>query len=422
MERFIHEQAPEIEEFPQQIGQLEQVEQAGRFSSFLDSCKGSFDKLTKMAAMTAILSGAVGDAYAHEDGSSARKERSDKAHIEQFQSKETQERLDDLLRINSICREHGLDFIDATSPSLAVHLPEGDVKKVIVHIGQMHAIEAYENSPRSVRNEIVDSQKKIYDILSQAHLKSDIPQVCLQEGLTTNEDVQEALNNEKTHGDYRAHILDIVLNPSVDIKKVVRAEIEAVELYSVKYKNSGLKDSTLFDMSRAIQKILLEEWVDDQTRNRLIKMRELIDDQVDNDVLIYSVGGALMAGKLEHVILKPAESKEENLKVRKKVFEDLGMPFDENEDFYTVINSLPREQKKVADSLISKYGLSKERERPVMDHAETALRQRNLVFVNFGLEHQFGDVFEEEQLRGDLKGVALIKINVESLEKVEAKK
>lgn len=422
MEKFIYQDIPEDilpEDVPHET--VNEAFESLNENTFFASCRRSVDRLAKIAAMTAILGGAVHESFAGDEKIGSKLEINNKKSTEQVQSSETQERIDDLQRINSICLEHGVDFIDATSPFSEVYLPKGEVKKVIVHIGQTHAIKAYEDSSRSDRDEVVESQKKIYDILSQAHLKSDEPQVCLQEGLSTEDEVQEALNDKKTHGEFRSHIVDIASDHSVDIELTIKAEIEAVARYSIRYKNSGLKDSTLFDMSRSIQKVLLEEKIDDTTRGRLIEIRELIDRQIDNDVLIYTVGGALMAGKLEHAIIKPAENQEENLRVAREVCKDIGIPFDENQDFYAVIDALPKTQREKAYSLISKYALTKERERPVMDHAEDALKKRKLIFVNFGQEHGLDDVLKEKQEKKRMDGVALIKVHIDRLEKVKNK-
>ena len=441
MERFNQEEISQVEELTEQVEQIQTfglsessvssdvLKTLETFESdknlpiaFLNSCRNALGRITKIAAMTAILSGTVGDVFARENKPETKSDGKNENTVEQVQSKEVQERTEDLIKINDICKEHGLDFIDATSPFLEVHLPKEGVKKVVVHIGQTHAIEAYEDSSRVDRKEVIESQKRIYDILRQAHLKSEKPQICLQEGFTTNEEVLESLNDEKTHGDFRTHALDIASNPSIDINATIKAEIKAVVHYSIINKNSGLKDAGLFDMSRSIQKILLEEKVNEQTRERLIQMNEFINDHVDTDVLIYTIGGALMAGKLEHAILKPAESEEENTNVAKKICKDIGVPFDENEGFYAVINKLPKAQKQKAYSLVSKYGLSKERERPVMNHAENALKQTKLVFINFGSDHRFEDVLEEEWSRDEMKGVALIKLDLNNFEKVDSRK
>jgi hypothetical protein len=56
-----------------------------------------------------------------------------------------------------------------------------------------------------------------------------------------------------------------------------------------------------------------------------------------------------------------------------------------------------------------------------MEHAEEALKKRKLVFINFGKVHGFEDVFEEKQAKDDMEHVALIKIDLERLEKVKSK-
>lgn len=426
MEKFISQEA--FEQVPEQTsiedvhgGMYENRKESPEQDTFLTSCRRSMHKIAKIAAMTAILGGAVSESSARENDTDSKLNKGNKDSIEKVQPREAQERVDDLLKINAICREYGVDFIDATSPFLEVHLPKRDVKKVMIHIGQTHSIKAFENESKRGRDEIVESQKKIYDILSQAHLKSDTPPICLQEGLSTKSDVEEALNNQKTHGVFREHMLQMASDHSVDIEKIIKVEIEAVARYSIKYKDSGLKDSTLFDMSRSVQKILLEEKIDNHTRDRLVQAQEIIDKHIDHEVLVYTVGGALIAGKLEHAIIHPAESKEENAKVARKICEDLGIPYDENEDFYEVVDSLPKAQRDKAYLLVSKYGLSKERERPVMEHAEEALKKRKLVFINFGKVHGFEDVFEEKQAKDDMEHVALIKIDLERLEKVKSK-
>lgn len=427
MEKFINQEA--FGQVPERTltevgyeGMYESREESPDQDTFLTSCRRSIHKIAKIAAMTAILGGAVSESSARENDTDSKLNKGNKDSIEKVQPRETQERVDDLLKINDICKEYGVDFIDATSPFLEVYLPKRDVKKVMIHIGQTHSIKAFENESKRGRDEIVESQKKIYDILSQAHLKSDTPPICLQEGLSTKSDVEEALNNQKTHGVFREHMLQMASDHSVDIEKIIKLEIEAVARYSIKYKDSGLKDSTLFDMSRSVQKILLEEKIDNHTRDRLVQAQEIIDKHIDHEVLVYTVGGALIAGKLEHAIIHPAESKEENAKVARKICEDLGIPYDENEDFYEVVDRLPRAQRDKAYLLVSKYGLSKERERPVMEHAEEALKKRKLVFINFGKIHGFEDVFEEKQAKDDMEHVALIKIDLERLEKVKDKK
>lgn len=366
-------------------------------TGFLASCRRSFNTMMQMATMATILSGAVGETQAHEN-----------------KDEDPLKRMEDLGRIESICREHGFDLEDNPSAVVSVDLPKGEVKKIIVHIGQVHAIGDYKKVSRKDRNEIVDAQEEIFHLLSGAHEKTGVPQICLSEGLAIDADVQVLLNNEDTHGMFRDSVVGIASNLSKNIKEAVDYEIEMIDQYTAG--NKAERSSTLFDMSRAARKAMTEEGLDDAVKVRLGRIAERYENQIDYDLLTYTLGGVTIAAKLDHVKMKPAESMQGRQKVFMQVCADLKLSFDPQDDFYNFLNSQPEDVRKKAFALISKYGNSKEREKPAIEHAEKAFMGSDCVFLSYGIFHDFSDVLDDERKNGDMQeGVALIKIDVRKL-------
>lgn len=327
---------------------------------------------------------------------------------------EAGERTKDLAKVNAICQEHGFGFVDATEGHMEVHLPPGQVRKVILFLGQSHAQGAYSKVDVGFRKVVVDSQNDILTMFKNAYAKTHALVPCLTEGVCTEDQASTMEGKDLDHTGIENFARVAASDPHVDIKKAVEQSISSAKKYvegSHVYDKESLKNSILFDASRSVRRALQEKDTPSYVASNLEQIARGIESHMQSDELAYTQGGAGIAARLGFAHIRPAENFDANFHVRQMIESNLGFKLKDGEDLYTAINHKGKSAQEAASKVIAQYAESKERETPAMANAEKELVSTDFVVLDYGAHHTFEGVLKDQYKAGKMQDVAMIKVD-----------
>jgi predicted CopG family antitoxin len=397
------DEQPETEEIENNVIE---VMESGNISTF-GSIRNTVNKWGRVLALAAMMSGATAEAASKDF-----KEVKGKTKVSHVEKESVEYKKQE--QVNQICHRNGFKIVDAHSGAMEVHLPPGEVKKVIVFLGQVHATGTYESSSKESQKEVVESQYTIFRMLEDVKMLTGKKPACLLEGVVSDQQVTDSFTSEQTLETISKTVETIVRSNS-PIEKIVKSQTEAVSRYVESRIDEtdkvGLKAVTLFDLSVANKKILQNKGLSMKERTRLEKLDQGYQSQIDHGRVAYKIGGAAIAARFGYVNLLPAEDQVANQNVALCVYQDLGINAGEHESFFEVINKLPEKQKRKAHELLATYAHSKERELPTLQKSEDQLKDKETVVVIYGTMHTFEDTLKSEYSEGRMNNTAMVKID-----------
>ena len=369
-------------------------------ASFLEAAEKRFDRVMQIVAFASLMAAGESAVQAKEAPSRSKPEAS--------------ERTKDLAHVNAICQEHGFSFVDAMEGHMEVHLPPGQVRKVILFIGQSHAQGAYSKVDAGFRKVVVDSQNDIFTMFKNAYAKTHAPVPCLTEGVCTDDQAATMEGKDEDHTGIENFARAAASDPHVDIKKAVEQSVSSAKKYvegSHVYDKESLKNSILFDASRSVRRALQEKDTPSYVASNLEQIARGIESHMQSDELAYTQGGAGIAARLGFAHIRPAENSDANFHVRQMIESKLGLKLKDGEDLYTAINHQGKSAQEAAAKVIAQYAESKEREMPAMVNAEKEFVKTDLVVLDYGAHHTFENVLTDQYKAGKMQDVAMIKVD-----------